>query len=343
LWRKNSKPRQPPSQEAVREAHDRLSKSLTIKVSDVTSAPADGQALAILRSMQQARAIINSDSSTDAEKGAAKIIEDQRTRQLEAKASAPETLRVVGDSKPAPEGGFQYQVAVIFSGADPLDGLHCGGTLVDSSWVLTAAHCFSAQTQNGDFQIFTGSRKLSDSVHGRVVPIAKIVRNKYDPTTNERDIALIKLATPITDQQPMDLADSVIEAAKITRMSTVSGWGVTVEGASIPSDDLRFAFVPLVDHNMCRKTYQNNSAKDNNSAKKIEDDMICAGEGKADACQGDSGGPLVIKTKGNKPYLDGIVSWGRGCNKVVNGTVFPGVYVSVPYYFSWIRSTMQAQ
>ena len=42
---------------------------------------------------------------------------------------------------------------------------------------------------------------LSGAVHGRLVPIAKIVRNKYDPTTDERDIALVKVATPITDQQ----------------------------------------------------------------------------------------------------------------------------------------------
>ena len=242
---RSSKPRQPPSQEAVREAHDRLSKSLTVKVSDVKSPAADGQALGILRSMQQARAIINSDSSTDAEKGAARVIEEQRTRQLETKATARETTRVVGNSKPAPENGFQYQVAVIYSGVDPLAGLHCGGTLIDPNWVLTAAHCFSEQTQSGDFQIFTGSRKLSDTVQGRLVQIAKIVRNNYDPTTNERDIALVKLATPITDQQPMDLADSGIEAAKITRMSTVSGWGVTEEGSSVASDDLRFAFVPL--------------------------------------------------------------------------------------------------
>ena len=133
-------------------------------------------------------------------------------------------------------------------------------------------------------------------MRGRLVPIAKIVRNTYDPTTNERDIALVKVATPITDQPPMDLADSGIEAAKITRIVTVSGWGVTVEGSSIASDDLRFAFVPLVDHNACQLAYRKG-----HSTKDIKGDMICAGEGKADACQGDSGGPLVIKTKGNKP------------------------------------------
>src|SRR4029077_5567309 len=73
----------PPTQEAVRDAGQRLSTSLAIKFSDVSSPAVDGQALAILRSRQEARIIINSDSSTDAEKGAAQIIEGQRTRQLE--------------------------------------------------------------------------------------------------------------------------------------------------------------------------------------------------------------------------------------------------------------------
>ena len=341
-FEKYVKPQQPPSEQAIREAHEQLSKRLTIKVSKVKLPSADGQAIALLQSMQDARAIIDSNSSTGAEKAAARIIEEQRTRQLEAKAEAPETNRVAGNSKLAPENEFQYQVAVIYSGADPLHGLQCGGTLIDPSWVLTAAHCFTEQTQSGDFQIFTGSRKLSDTVHGRLVPISKIIRNTFDPTTHTKDIALVKVATPITDQQPIGLADSAIEAEKITRMSTVSGWGVTAEGSSDASDDLRFAFVPIVDHKVCSTAYHDNPLP-HHSPMEIQDDEICAGEGKADACQGDSGGPLVIKITGNKPYLDGIVSWGRGCNEIVSGTVLPGVYVSIPAYISWIRTAMQSQ
>jgi len=331
---KYGKPRQPPSQEAVREASDRLYKSLTIKVSDVKSPTADGQALGILRSMQQARAIINSDSSTDAEKSAAQSIEDQRTRQLETKATVRPGVKIL-NGRPAPPDAFQYQVAVVYSGADsPLYGLHCGGTLIDPLWVLTAAHCFNQDTQEGDFQIFTGSRKLSAG--GRLVAIAKIVRNNYDPTTNERDIALVKLKTPITDQTPMNPADSVVEAKKTTRIVTISGWGVTAEGSSVASDDLQFAFVPLIENNVCRTNYGSLPPE---QKKDIKDDMICAGEGKADACQGDSGGPLVIKSAGSKPYVEGVVSWGEGCNRAH----FPGVYARVPIYLPWIQATMKSE
>jgi secreted trypsin-like serine protease len=253
---------------------------------------------------------------------------------LETRATVRPGVRII-NGRSAPPDAFQYQVAIVYAGADsPLYGLHCGGTLIDPKWVLTAAHCFNPDTQNGDFQVFTGSRKLS--MGGRLVSIAKILSNKYDPTTNDRDIALVKLETPVTDQTPMNLADSVAEEKKTTRMVTISGWGVTSEGSSLASDDLQFAFVPLIENKTCRADYGNLPT---GQSKDIKDDMICAGEGKADTCQGDSGGPLIIKSVDNKPYVEGVVSWGEGCNRAR----FPGVYARVPSHISWIRSTMQSE
>src|SRR5260370_26564691 len=72
---KYGKTRQPPSQEAVREAHDRLSKSFIIRVSDVKLPTTDGEAVERLRSMVLPREVISLNSSTDTLNAHARCIE----------------------------------------------------------------------------------------------------------------------------------------------------------------------------------------------------------------------------------------------------------------------------
>lgn len=58
---------------------------------------------------------------------------------------------------------------------------------------------------------------------------------------------------------------------------------------------------------------------------------------KVDACVGDSGGPLDCYDKKRKRQtLNGIVSFGKNCAS----ETYAGVYVNVPFYGAWIRSTI---
>lgn len=60
---------------------------------------------------------------------------------------------------------------------------------------------------------------------------------------------------------------------------------------------------------------------------------ICFGS--YSACQGDSGGPLAtVDSVTKKPFLVGIVSWGKGCAV----PKYPGVYARVSAAREWIKS-----
>ncbi|PSN57550.1 hypothetical protein C0J52_00487 [Blattella germanica] len=65
----------------------------------------------------------------------------------------------------------------------------------------------------------------------------------------------------------------------------------------------------------------------------LEDTMLCAYEFGNDACQGDSGGPLVYEKTPNKVEQIGVVSWGLGCAQ----PGIPGVYTKVTEYLQWIK------
>eukprot|EP00966_Prymnesium_polylepis_P288843 6671809-Prymnesium_polylepis.1 len=67
--------------------------------------------------------------------------------------------------------------------------------------------------------------------------------------------------------------------------------------------------------------------------------MLCAGflgVGGKDVCSGDSGGPLFITDDSQQPILIGVVSFGRGCASAS----YPGVFIAVKHYHSWITSVV---
>ena len=210
----------------------------------------------------------------------------------------------------------------------------CGGTILDSKTILSAAHCIDDTFQEYKIKLVAGG--IDRSNQEQVRKIDKILYNQempYSSDTLDNDIILMKLQEPLEFNffvQPACLPNENEDPPAKTRC-LVSGWGTVSQRNPKYAEDLQWADVYISNQTRCKEVYKN--LKLNNQ---ITSNMICADNAKGkDACQGDSGGPLICGQDGI-PVLTGIVSFGEGCASAI----YPGVYTKVSNYLNWIKKNM---
>lgn len=244
---------------------------------------------------------------------------------------ATKKVEVVGGHSVSPTES-PWQVALISAASiNHVDGVFCGGTLIDSQWVLTAAHCFfpdqtnCAQLGVQGFYVAYGSTDLGKQV-SLISPAEVHLPKGYDCHKKAKDIALIKLRAPVKVHETIRLA-SLVETTALssgTKLQT-TGWGLT-DASGWKSRELLEVDISLVSHATCATHY----------GVALPESDICAGGNGKDACKGDSGGPLYSRT-GTQVVQYGIVSFGDGCGKAET----PGVYTSVAEYLDWISGVLK--
>ena len=230
----------------------------------------------------------------------------------------PTADAVVGGST-VPPGQYTFVAALLQDGSQI-----CGGSVIASQWVLTAAHCVPNGFQPG-YSVSVGD---VDYTKGRVIAVDGVARHPgYDATgASENDVALLHLAAA-SGVTPIALAPVGNDTYEANGAPVVvAGWGsqVPVVGLVPPLDSqMRQVGLTVVDDATC--------TQDLDAAT-----QICAEGLLKDSCQGDSGGPLFAVLPDGRPLQVGTVSYGQGCAI----PTFPGVYgeVNAPSIRSFINS-----
>ncbi|XP_075696482.1 transmembrane protease serine 3-like [Rhinoderma darwinii] len=239
--------------------------------------------------------------------------------------SSAESQRIVGGS-PSAWGRWPWQVSLRW------DGRHvCGGSIISSQWVMSAAHCFvlSNFLTVARWKVHAGSVSLNPSSSHSVRSI--YYNGLYNPETNDFDVALLKTSQPMGFSETLRpvCLPRTHQQFQARGNCWISGWGHVSEGGQL-SPVLREAKVHLISNHLCNQSSHYPGL--------ISPQMLCAGylDGKVDSCQGDSGGPLVCQ-EGGFWWQVGIVSWGEGCGRPNR----PGVYTNLTTLLDWVYHRLQ--
>lgn len=203
----------------------------------------------------------------------------------------------------------------------------CGGTVISSDAVLTAAHCV-VDRHPSDIRVITGRPDLTDTGEGQELSVDTIAVHRRYLRKNRRDVAVIRLASP-TSATPVVLATEAEDEAATERRDElrVAGWGATKRNGANSSPVLRDVATFVTKERNCLRAFPFFKAKEEICTHGAEMDKH-----RTSACYGDSGGPLVAGTLAG-PRLVGAVSYGgRRC-----GVRDPTVYARVAKNLGFIQ------
>lgn len=158
----------------------------------------------------------------------------------------------------------------------------------------------------------------------RVTFSQRVLNPLWDPTSFQNDIALVRLDTPFTLNELVQVARLPnvrnMASSYINQRSTVAGWGSI---APWVAPNMRFIRNQIMARFACAISYPTLVGPFN----------VCTSGAVASPCQGDSGVAISVQEADSGKTVIGVLSFGSalGC-----GSSRPAVYTLVGPFLSWI-------
>ncbi|XP_064649984.1 transmembrane protease serine 9-like [Lineus longissimus] len=239
------------------------------------------------------------------------------------------------DGRVALKGEFPYQVALVMQNGK---GHLCGGAILDEDTILTAAHCFMTMGPWPMlYAIAIGKLVVSwrkDENYYKVKAIRVHPNYHMRPgVIMPDDVAVVKLEKKIifTDEiKPIELPKTRKDMPKIGTECVIAGFGALPGG--LMAQQLMYAEMNIARIGECINFYSTIG-----SPIPSPHTRLCVnGQRWRNVCSGDAGGPLACKRPDGRLVVDGIVSYGIGCN-TPPPSQSPTIFTRVSSFLRWIE------
>ncbi|XP_017462128.1 PREDICTED: serine protease gd [Rhagoletis zephyria] len=236
-------------------------------------------------------------------------------------------------------GQFPWLAAVYRKQSSGLRFL-CGGSLVSSNTVITAAHCFKLKSLSASqVVVYLGRHNLEN--YGEAGVVTRDIRSLLihpdysGKSLPDADIAIMQMQTSVSFNEfirPICLwSESSDNSLIVGQTAFVAGWGADEKGREVSALP-KMVDTAIVSDNECLRSSEVYS-------KLTTPRTICAGNRDGTGpCMGDSGGGLMLSRNGLW-MLRGVVSAGLTSQGQCDLRQYV-IYCDLAKHIAWVRSNI---